>query len=100
MFTDWKLCKDSCSGHREAARSEAFWKRERAQPAGFRKRAFRMPEYPDDVIFLPALTPIEAAVLPARERPERKPYGVLHMVPGAWEAGERQARQRTKIWVR
>lgn len=100
VFTDWKLCKDSCSGHREAARCEAFWKRERVQSAVLRKRTARRPAYPDGVIFLPALTPMEAAVLPARERPERKPYGVLRMVPGAWEAGERQARQRTKIWVR
>ena len=54
-----------------------------------------MPAYPDGVIFLPALTPMEAAVLPAR-----RAYGVLRMVPRAWEAGERRGNQRTKIWVR
>ncbi|MCI6268607.1 MAG: hypothetical protein SPD88_02350 [Candidatus Ventricola sp.] len=56
-----------------------------------------MPAYPDGVIFLPALMPMEAAVLPAQERPERRAYGVLRMVPGAWEAGERRNSQRTKI---
>lgn len=55
-----------------------------------------MPQAP--VVFLPALTPLEACVLPARER--RRPYGVLRMVPGAWEAGERKTPQRAKIWVR
>lgn len=63
-----------------------------------RKRVF--PIYPDSVIFQPALTPFEASVLPAREKPRERPYGVLRMVPGAWEAGERRTRQRTKIWVR
>lgn len=60
----------------------------------------RMPAYPDGVIFLPALTPMEAAVLPAQERPERRAYGALRMVPTAWEAGARRSGQRTKIWVR
>ena len=100
MFTDWKPGKDSCNARREAARLPALGKRERARPAGFRKRTVRMPSYPDGVIFLPALTPMEAAVLPAQERPERRAYGVLRMVPGAWEAGERRGNQRTKIWVR
>lgn len=59
-----------------------------------------MPAYPDGVIFLPALTAMEAAVLPAQERPERSAYGVLRMVPTAWEAGTRTSNQRTKIWVR
>lgn len=61
-----------------------------------KKRMLRMPQAP--VVFLPALTPLEACVLPARER--RRPYGVLRMVPGAWEAGERKTPQRAKIWVR
>lgn len=63
-----------------------------------KRKAPCMPAGP--VIFLPALTPLEASVLPARERPERRPYGVLRMVKSAWEAGERQAPQRAKIWVR
>ena len=65
-----------------------------------RKRTQRMPAYPVSVIFLPALTPMEASVLPAQERPERKTYGVLRMVPTAWEAGARRTPQRAKIWVR
>lgn len=100
VFTDRELRKNSCSAQREAARCEAFRKKEPARPAVFRKRTLRMPAYPDGVIFLPALTPMEAAVLPAQERPERRAYGVLRMVPGAWEAGERRSNQRTKIWVR
>lgn len=100
VFIDRELCRDSCSARREASRCEAFRKRERARHAEFRKRTLRMPAYPDGVIFLPALTPMEAAVLPAQERPERRAYGVLRMVPGAWEAGERRGNQRTKIWVR
>jgi len=53
-----------------------------------------------DIVFLPALTPMEAAVLPARER---ETYGVLRMIGRAYDAGEHgaQARcQRAKIWVR
>ena len=100
VFIDRELRRDSCSARREASRCEAFRKRERARPAEFRIRTFRMPTYSDGVIFLPALTPMEAAVLPAQERPERRAYGVLRMVPGAWEAGERRNSQRTKIWVR
>ena len=65
-----------------------------------RKRMLRMPSCADSVVFLPALTPMEAAVLPARERMERRTYGALRMVPTAWEAGMRRSPQRTKIWVR
>ncbi|MGN0775182.1 MAG: hypothetical protein ACI4MM_00750 [Candidatus Ventricola sp.] len=65
-----------------------------------RKRTYRLPEKTDGVIFLPALTPMEASVLPAQERPERRTYGVLRMVPTAWEAGMCRTPQRTKIWVR
>ena len=100
VFTDRKLRNGLCSARREASRCEAFRKRERKQSAVSGKRTPRMPAYPDGVIFLPALTPMEAAVLPAQERPERRAYGVLRMVPGAWEAGERRGNQRTKIWVR
>jgi len=52
-----------------------------------------------DVVFMPALMPLEAAVLPAQER---KTYGVLDMIPCAYEAGdaERCGDQRAKIWVR
>jgi len=52
-----------------------------------------------DVVFMPALTPLEAAVLPARER---KTYGTLSMIPCAYQAGEaeRGRCQRAKIWVR
>ncbi len=100
VFTDRNLHMEPGSWQREASRCEAFRKKETARPAVLRKRALRMPAYPDGVIFLPALTPMEAAVLPAQERPERRAYGVLRMVPGAWEAGERRGNQRTKIWVR
>lgn len=61
---------------------------------------FRMPAYPADMVFLAALTPMEAAVLPAQERTPKRTYGVLRMVPRAWEAGSRTAPQRAKIWVR
>ena len=52
-----------------------------------------------DVVFLPALMPLEAAVLPAQER---KTYGMLNMIRYACEAGKEEYRrpQRTKIWVR
>ena len=100
VFTDRKLRNGLCSARREASGCNAFRKRERIQSAVFGKRTPRMPAYPDGVIFLPALMPMEAAVLPAQERPERRAYGVLRMVPGAWEAGERRNSQRTKIWVR
>ncbi|MBR5560579.1 MAG: hypothetical protein IKU73_04120 [Clostridia bacterium] len=57
-----------------------------------------------DVVFLPALTPMEAAVLPAQERaPVRR--GALHLAKDAknWSrvlgCGGRDD-QRQKIWVR
>ena len=50
-----------------------------------------------DIIFEKALLPMEAAVLPAEEK---KRYGVLAMVPRAWEAAENEKGQRAKIWVR
>ena len=52
-----------------------------------------------DIVFMPALTPLEAAVLPAQER---EIYGTLGMVRYACEAEEGQQRrdQRAKIWVR
>ena len=64
VFTDWELHKDSSSGHREALCCEAFRKRVRVQPAVSGKRTFRMPAYPDGVIFLPALMPMEAVYVP------------------------------------
>ena len=100
VFTYRKLHMEPASWQREASRCEAFRERERTHSAVFGKRTPRMPAYPDGVIFLPALMPMEAAVLPAQERPERRAYGVLRMVPGAWEAVERRNSQRTKIWVR
>ena len=55
----------------------------------------------DAVVFMPALTPLEASVLPALEALERKkPYGTLSMVRRAYDAGDCAAAQRTKIWVR
>ena len=45
------------------------------------------------VVFCPALTPLEAAVLPAQEGAR---IGALSLVRTAWEAGC----QRTKICVR
>ena len=50
-----------------------------------------------DVVFMPALTPLEAAVLPAQERAA---YGVLRMVRRAYDAGIACGSQRAKIWVR
>ena len=52
-----------------------------------------------DIVFMPALTPLEAAVLPARER---ETYGTLGMIRYACEAGEirQSCAQRAKIWVR
>ena len=49
------------------------------------------------VIFQRALEPMEAAVLAARER---RHYGVLAMIPRAFEAAQRTEDQRAKIWVR
>lgn len=56
-----------------------------------------------DVIFRPALTPLEAAMIPAEEKPRG---GALRHVMReterrfALEGGETQAGQRAKIWVR
>ena len=50
-----------------------------------------------DVVFQQALLPMEAAVLPARERVR---YGALSMIPRAFEASLRRQDQRAKIWVR
>ena len=50
-----------------------------------------------DVVFMPALTPLEASVLPAQER---KTYGVLRTIRRACDAGKDDLPQRTKIWVR
>ncbi len=52
----------------------------------------------DAVVFLPAITPLEAAVLPAMERSSY--YGTLRMIRRACGAGEPQPAQRAKIWVR
>jgi len=51
----------------------------------------------DAIVFLPAITPLEAAVLPAMER---APYGTLRMIRRACDAGMPQPAQRAKIWVR
>jgi len=63
------------------------------------KRMLRLSAARGDVVFLPALTPMEAAVLPAREK---RTYGVLGMIRRAGDAGERfcEGDQRAKIWVR
>ena len=53
--------------------------------------------YRAQIAFLPAITPMEAAVLPA-ELPAR--YGVLGMIPRAAEAFAGGENQRAKIWVR
>ena len=51
-----------------------------------------------DVVFRPALTPLEAAMIPAQER--KHAYGALALArrPFAFEA--ETACQRQKIWVR
>ncbi len=53
------------------------------------------------VVFQPALTPLEAAMLPARDRSSR---GALHQAQRAfdpWAQTRRDGRaQRQKIWVR
>ena len=54
----------------------------------------------DAVVFMPALTPLEASVLPAMERKDKKLYGTLSMVRRAYDAGDCATAQRTKIWVR
>ena len=55
--------------------------------------------YPANVAFMPALTPLEAAVIPARIK---ESYGTLSMIRHAYEAGDAAARwsQRAKICVR
>ena len=55
--------------------------------------------YPANVVFMPALTPLEAAVLPARDK---ESYGTLGMIRRAYEAGDAADRwsQRAKICVR
>ena len=47
-----------------------------------------------DMVFMQALLPMEAAILPARERMR---YGTLNMVPRAYDAGRRQGLQHAKI---
>jgi len=51
----------------------------------------------DDVVFRPAVTPLEAAVLPAMERKSR---AALCMIRRACDAGACTPAQRAKIWVR
>ena len=56
----------------------------------------------DDVVFHPAITPFEAAVLPAIEKPA---YGTLRMIRRAYDAGNARnggssGDYRAKIWVR
>lgn len=64
----------------------------------------RMAAYRAEVVFQPALTPMEAAVLPARERaPARR--GALRLAREGYDwdrilYGECAQDQRQKIWVR
>ena len=60
----------------------------------------RFPVDHADVAFLPAITPLEAAVIPAKERNRQERYGVLRMMRYACEAGDACLYQRAKIWVR
>ena len=50
-----------------------------------------------DIVFRPAMMPLEAAVIPAGDRAY---IGALSMAPHAYEAIERRKNQRAKIWVR
>lgn len=52
----------------------------------------RRKEWKDDreVVFMPALSPIEAAVLPAREA---RPLGALHHAKAAFDLDARQRRE-------
>lgn len=53
-----------------------------------------------DVAFAPALLPLEACALTAREKPN---YGALSLVKTAYEASGgclQRSAQRAKIWVR
>lgn len=66
----------------------------------------RMTAYNADIVFLPALTPMEAAVLPARERTIAR-RGALRLAREAfdWDSAPRGGcacgrSQRQKIWVR
>lgn len=61
-------------------------------------RSRRMPT--DAVVFMPAITPLEASVLPAVERKDGKAYGTLSMIRCAHDAGNCARAQRAKIWVR
>lgn len=51
-----------------------------------------------DIVFQPALMPLEAAMLPAKDT---RPYGTLRMAMSryAWDERGRED-QRQKIWVR
>ncbi|MBP3428952.1 MAG: hypothetical protein J6M47_11950 [Clostridia bacterium] len=53
---------------------------------------------PDGVILRPALTPLEASVLPARERPGRAALRHIRMEQARILCA--QCGQRQKIWVR
>ncbi len=56
--------------------------------------------YSPDMAFIPALTPLEAAVLPAKE-PGRATRGALHMATSGFDFWqEARVDQRAKIWVR
>ena len=63
------------------------------------KKQRSMPASVGRTAFLPAITPLEAAVLPAAEK---RAYGTLSMIPCAYDAGNGNIlrNQRTKIWVR
>ena len=61
------------------------------------KRKMMRKESMREVIFRPAVTPLEAAVIPAGEKQR---YGALSMVPRACEAPFWRENQRAKIWVR
>ena len=53
--------------------------------------------YACEVVFRPAVEPLEAAMIPAKEHWR---FGVLAMVPRAYDAQQRKENQRAKIWVR
>lgn len=65
-----------------------------------KRRNERLSAYREDVVFQPALMPMEAAMLPARERPQSR--GALHMARRAfeWDQPPCPCAQRQKIWVR
>ncbi|MBR3794889.1 MAG: hypothetical protein IKK34_02505 [Clostridia bacterium] len=68
-----------------------------------KKRCNRAAAYDAEIVFQPALTPMEAAVLPARERPTAY-RGALRLAREAqcWERvlGGEACDQRQKICVR